>query len=207
MARIYQARTVRSILRDHDRAIRQNASASTFARSGLSVTAEGVTTVQGDLVVDGNFTATGKISNDALTDPVIPGVANVTTNSFSLSNAFVERAGVDLTVPSGCTRLLATCSVWLQAFNQNTTGGSNGAGADYVYVYASIGGTNGDYKATGISGSNGTASTGSGLSALLSGLTPGGTVRLSAYCSSQYTVIAASSNNSATLSASLMWLR
>jgi len=225
-------RPLASRLREDRERLRVQGSTATLARSGMSVTAEDEVTVDGDFIVngdlnvhgaaafDGNTTIGGNaaitgtlslpagiINNDALANPVVPGVANIDADTFSLGNAFTEKVGLDLTVPSGCTKLLATCSVWLQALNPNTTGGSNGAGADYIYAYARVGSTIGDYKATGVSGSNGTASTAAGLSALLSGLTPGGTVRIGGWCSSQYTTIGASGNNRVTLSASLIWLR
>lgn len=220
MPRIYQSRTVRSVLRDQQEQLRKQGSASVLARSGLSVPAEDVTQVDGSLNVVGDLNVSGAaaitgtlslpagiIDNDALAEPVIPGVVNLYAENFSLSAAFVERVGVNLTVPSGCTRLLASASAWVSAYNLNTTGGSDGTGADYLYVYCRIGSTSGEYNPTGISGNGGTASSSAGYGQLLSGLTPGATLRVGAWCSSQYTTIAASTYNYVTMTGTLNWLR
>jgi len=195
-------------------------STATLARSGMSVTAEDEVTVDGDFVVDGTLNVTGAaviggtlslpagiINNDALAQPVVPDAANVDTSGFSLTAAFAEKLGVDIVVPAGCSRALFNVAVWMQAYNANTTGGSDGTGSDYIYVYAKIGGTAGRYNADGVSGNGGTKTTSAGLALSASGLTPGGTVRLGAWGSSQYTTMAVSAYNQATLTASIIWLR
>lgn len=207
MPRFYRAPRASSILQGLRRQQRVQGSASILARSGLSVTAEGVTTVDGDFVVEGNFTAEGKVSNAALTEPVVPGVVNLYAENFSLGAAFVERVGVNLTVPADCTRLLASMSAWLSAYNPNTTGGSDGTGSDFLYVYCRIGSTSGKYNPTGISGNGGTASASGGFGQLLSGLTPGDTVRVAAWCSAQYTTIPADAYNYVSVTGTLNWLR
>lgn len=153
------------------------------------------------------FLRPGSVTNDALAQPVIPGAANRNSNTFALTPTFSEIVGVDVTVPAGCTSALINVSVWVQAYNANTTGGSDGVGSDYLYIYAKIGATSGQYNATGISGSGGTTTGSGGLALSLTGLTPGSTVRLGGWGSSQYTTLAASAYNTGTLTASLTWLR
>jgi len=213
-------RPLASRLRDDRERLRVQGSTATLARSGMSVTAEDEVTVDGDFVVDGTLNVTGAaviggtlslpagiINNDALAQPVVPDAANVDTSGFSLTAAFAEKLGVDIVVPAGCSRALFNVAVWMQAYNANTTGGSDGTGSDYIYVYAKIGGTAGRYNADGVSGNGGTKTTSAGLALSASGLTPGGTVRLGAWGSSQYTTMAVSAYNQATLTASIIWLR
>ena len=219
-------------LREDRERLRVQGSTSPLARSGMAVTAEDEVTVDGDFIVDGDLSVhgvaafdgnttiggnaaitgtlslpAGIINNDALANPVVPDAANVDTSGFSLSAAFAEKLGVDIVVPAGCTRALFNVAVWMQAYNANTSGGSDGTGSDYIYVYAKIGGTAGRYNADGVSGNGGTKTTSAGLALSASGLTPGGTVRLGAWGSSQYTTLASSTYNQATLTASIIWLR
>ena len=148
----------------------------------------------------------GIIGNDALTDPVVPQVINIRTTNFAVGIPFAEVLGQTVTVPSGCTRLQITQACWLQLLNAKTTGGNNGAGGDYIYVQPVVGGTVGDYTATGVSGSSGTATASSGMGQLFTGLTPGDTLRVSAYGATDYG-ITASTSNKCLLTATLNWLR
>jgi len=148
----------------------------------------------------------GSIGNDALTDPVIPGVVNLSDNNFASSFPWFNAVSTSLTVPAGCTRLLLTASVWLQINNSKTTGGADGAGSDYIYTRVVLGATTGQHTSTGVSGNSGTATAASGLSALLSGLTPGDTVTLAGQGSTDY-ANATSTLNKAVLAATLFWLR
>jgi len=148
----------------------------------------------------------GSVSNDALTDPVVPGVVNLTTNNFSVGVPWIDAVSTSLTVPAGCTRLLLTASVWLQLFNTKTSGGADGAGSDYIYTRIRLGATTGQHTSTGVSGNSGTATATSGMSALLSGLTPGSTVSLAGQASTDY-VIATSTFNKVVATATLFWLK
>lgn len=198
---------LRSSLHAQREAIRRGQAASRFALSGLSVPSEGVTQVDGDLVVVGDFTADGKVTNTALTDPIVAQVANLQATNFSITASFAEKVGVDLTVPDNCTRLQVTVTCIMQAYNQNTTGGNNGAGGDYIYVYAKIASTSGYFNAMGVSGNGGAASTFGALSGIVSGLSAGDSVRIGGWGASQYTTISADPTNKFTLTAAISWLR
>jgi hypothetical protein len=206
-----------------------------LANTGLSVPAPGVTQVDGSLVVQngeaksGNYAAGsagwhldhagnaefndltirgGIIGNDALTNPVVPGVVNLYASFFGLgTGAYAEVTGQDLTVPAGCTQLLFDGSAALDCYNPKTTGGNNGAGGDYLYARVKIGSLTspGDW-ATGVSGGGGNATATAGYAALITGLTPGSTIRASVYGVSDYG-IASASGNIARLNATLIWLR
>jgi hypothetical protein len=151
---------------------------------------------------------TGIIGNGALANPVIPGVVNLYVSFFGLGfPGYAEVAGIDLTVPNGCTQLQFTGTAAIDCYNPKTTGGNNGVGGDYLYTQIRIGSkTSPGNWATGVSGSNGNATSIRSYSDLLTGLTPGSTVRASIYGSSDYG-IASNSGNLASLSAQLTWLR
>lgn len=148
------------------------------------------------------------ISNDALASPVVPGVAREVASGFTLAVATLqEKAGTDLTVPDGCTRLLATVSGRLYAVNTRTTGGADGTGTDALYVSIKLGSTAATLATpTGISGSNGFATTTTSEAYSLSGLIPGSTLRLGVWCASGYQTLT-HADNRASYSATLLWLR
>lgn len=148
----------------------------------------------------------GSIGNDALTDPVVPGVVNLSANNFPSSFPWFNAVSTSLTVPAGCSRLLLTASVWVQINNAKTSGGADGAGSDYIYARVSLGGTTGQHTSTGVSGNSGTATASSGLAGLLGGLTPGDTVTLAGQGSTDY-ANATSTLNKAVLAATLFWLK
>lgn len=154
----------------------------------------------------------GIIGNDALSDPVIPGVVNQQATNFGLAGGgtpgLAEKVGANLVVPDGCTRLLANVQGSLFAFNPNTSGGSDGSGASAYYVAIKLAGSAwSDHSPVGVTGSGGYATATTGEAYNLTGLTPGDTLRLSVGGSTGYTSVAADSGNRATVSATLLWLR
>lgn len=182
---------------------------SPFSGTGLSIPEPGVTQVDGNLWVTGDFTADGKINNDALVDPVNPNVVNQVATNFAVAGGgFVTIVSFNATVPTGCTRLLAHLTGDAFVVNPNTTGGSNGAGSDIIIAQCSAGADDGLAMGTSISGSNGQTSVHCSLAALQTGLTPGDTVtlRVKAYGAFQ-SFGAANPSNQANLCASLLWLR
>jgi hypothetical protein len=166
-----------------------------------------VTQVDGNLVVQGEFTAVGKINNDALMNPISGDVRNVSGSGFELTTAFVELAGADIVVPSGFTTLLATAGATVFSYNPNTTAGNNGAGGDAIYSMVQVGGQQSHANPVGVSGSAGYATSFSDAGFKFAGLTAGSTLRLSCYGASAYQGLAANVNNYANAYASLIWLR
>lgn len=182
---------------------------SPFTNTGLSIPGPGVTQVDGNLVVLGDFTAEGKVSNDALTTPVVPGIAREVATNFALTaGTLQEKAGTDLVVPDGCTRLLATVTGRLYAVNTHTTGGADGTGTDALYVALKLGAGSATLATpTGVSGYNGFATTTAAESYSLDTLTPGSTIRLGVYGACGYVNFAAHPDNRASYAATLIWLR
>jgi hypothetical protein len=186
----------------------------------MSVTAEGETTVDGSLNVTGNLEVSGHaaitgtlslpagiIDNAALTSPVIPGIVNTTDTGFAVTLTWADAAATTITVPAGCTQLLATCNAGVYASNPNTTGGSNGTGGDLLCCRISLNGSvsiGGDW---GLSGSNGMTSASSSGSFQFSGLTPGDTLPISAQVCSAYQSLGSNATNRANINATLIWLR
>lgn len=149
----------------------------------------------------------GIIGNDALTDPIEPQVARLYAENFSLTTSYGQKASTSLTVPSGCTRLLAVVRASMYVVNANTTGGSDGAGGDATYVRATLAGGNTGGSPIGLSGSNGFTTTTSDDSFDLTGLTPGGTVSFTVEGKSGYQSIPAYVDNWVKAVATLIWLR
>ena len=194
-------------------ALRQ-ASSSAFALSGTSVTAEGVVTVDGELDVTGAMVVGGTLSlpagiidNAALTSPVVLGVVSLTNTGFAVTTSWSDAAATTITVPPGCTQLLATCSAEVYAINPNTTGGSNGTGGDFLDVRVLLNGSGSAGFAIGLSGSNGFTSSSSSGSFVFSGLTPGATLAISAQVLAGYQALGSNVVNKANINATLVWLR
>jgi hypothetical protein len=91
--------------------------------------------------------------------------------------------------------------------NPRTTGGADGAGTDAIFVSVKLGATASTATPTGVSGSNGFATTTCDESFNLAGLTPGSTIRLGVHGCSGYQSLAAHPDNRASYSATLVWLR
>ena len=224
---------LRKRLKDVEEQLRKLRNTSPFSGTGMSVPADGVTQVDGSLVVQGGEAKSGNyvpatsgwhlgsdgtaefkditlydLPNSMLATPVVPGVVNLYTSNFSLPfPGYAEITGVDIVVPARCTILAFTGTGSLDCYNAKTTGGNNGTGGDYIYPQVRVGGnvSPGNW-ATGVSGSNGNATASRTFSTLLTGLTPGSTVRASVYGSSDYG-ISADPGNLASLSATLSWFR
>jgi len=207
-------------LRQQARAAQRQQQSSAFARSGTAVTAEGVTTVDGELDVAGTLNVTGNtviggtlslpngiVDNAALTSPVVLGVVNLTNTGFAVTTAWSDAAATTITVPAGCTQLLATCSAEVYARNPNTTGGDNGAGGDLLDCRVLLNGSASTGFAWGLGGSGGFTSAASSGSFQFSGLTPGATLSISAQALAVLQAFGSDAVNKANINATLVWLR
>jgi hypothetical protein len=132
---------------------------------------------------------------------VIPGsIWKGTTANFGLTVAWASTVSQAAVVPSGCTQLLAFATTRLVA--ENTTGST-----DYLYSDMDIGGQSaGGFALEVGAGKVGQSQT--TFSRLMSGLTPGGSVTLSAYASSgNANWPAPAIPNVQQFAATLIWLR
>jgi hypothetical protein len=141
--------------------------------------------------------ASGLITNDSLTAPSIPGVAGVEAFNFSVGTTLAEVAGVNLSVPTGCTQLLV--DVTAHVFGVNGT-----ATADELWVSLNAGGTSSTVLGMPWGASSFTTASCS-LGTSLTGLTPGGVVRIGVWAGSSNVSHAADVDNTASITASLTW--
>ena len=166
-----------------------------------------MTQVKGNLWVTGDFTVDGKISNDALTNPVLPQAVFANATGFTLTTTLNVKVSVDVLVPAGYTRLAALATGAVYAVNPNTTGGSNGAGGDAISARTDVGPYFSAWMPEGVSGANGFSTQTSSLSTLIEGLTPGDTITIAERGMSNYQTMAADPSNRAYINAMLFWLR
>jgi len=180
-------------LRQQARTQQRLVQSSAFTNSGISVTADGVTTVDGSLVLPA-----GSIPDDALANPTVLQAVYVTATNFALSSTWAEVVGVDLIVPPRMSRLLLTSTAWAYATN-------NTAGADDVAVRVSLGLVDGQSFLTPLPVSGyGTIS--AGLATLAEALSVGSTIRLFASVKTTTGAWTADPANTACLSAALTWV-
>jgi len=209
---------------ENQRQMRRQASSSSFNLSGITPTAEGVSTVTGTLTLQpstitatelapaavtapalgpGSVTAPalgpGSVGYAALVAPTLPAAVNLTTTAFAPTATWAEVAGLDLTVPTDCTRLLVTASAWVYAVN-------NSAAVDNLNAQVSLGAVDGQAFLTPIpvAGFN---TISAGLAVLAAGLVPGATVRIKASAKTTTGAWTSDAANTSNLVASLTWLR
>jgi hypothetical protein len=207
------------LVRQRRQAERQ-ANSSAFARSGTSVSAEGVTTVDGeldvtgDLVVSGHAVITGTLSlpagiinNDALTSPTVPQFIYATTNTYVVTTTETTRASVTVTVPAGFTAAVVSVMGRVDGRNGNTTGGWDAAGGDLLHSRSVIAGVPGLDMDLSVLGSGDHAVSVMPLATVLTGLTPGGTFVLAANVWSEYQNWPAHAKNIAEISGTVTWYR
>ena len=195
-------------LRENQRQMQRQAASSSFARSGTSVTAEGVTEVDGTLNVTGAMVVGGTLSlpagiidNAALTSPVAPAVGHADAVNFALTPAWSAVAEITVTVPAGYSKALVIATG--NASCKNPT-----AAQDYLWASVGIGsGTSPGYAMrSAIAAANYGSATNS-CTRLLTGLTGGGTFAVYLDLSTDIADWSASTFNSANLDAAITFLR
>jgi hypothetical protein len=224
--------TLTAYLVRQQRQAERQANSSAFNRSGTSVTAEGVTEVDGELdvtgalVVNGTETVNGTlnvtgamviggtlslpagiINNDALTSPTVPQSIYATTNTYVVTTTETTRAAVTVTVPAGFTAAVVNVMGRVDGRNGNSTGGWDGAGGDLLHSRSVIAGVPGLDMDLSVLGSGDHAVSVMPLATVLTGLTPGGTFILAANVWSEYQNWPAHAKNIAEISGTVTWYR
>jgi hypothetical protein len=213
-------------IKDLERDVQQLRSANQLATAGIraidggivvdgSMDVQGAETVSGTLAVTGNADFTGNvhiggtldlpagiINNDALQAPVYPAVYHADTQNISItSGSNVEKVGVDVAVPAGYTQALVSLTITMNMTN-------NSASTDLAYVGANINGTSPGWASVASATVGQAISLNNTVVALVTGLTGGGTFRLTGKASSgTNTWPAAGSSNVMNLNATVQFLR
>jgi hypothetical protein len=198
---------------ENRRQMQRQANSSSFARSGMSATAEGETTVDGTLNVGGNLAVSGHaaitgtlslpsgiIGNDALANPVVPGLIYAFEQPFALTTSDVAFLTRTVTVPAGFTSAAVSVVGRLFAINPN-------AGYDYLSAVSKIDGTGGASIPLLVQPSGGSGINVSPFSRVLTGLTPGGTFSLEVRGNTNVANWASNVANTCELSGSILWFR
>ena len=172
------------------------------------------TTVSGSLAVSGPMTVSGTLSlpagiidNAALTSPVAPGSVYGNAVNFALTTTLTTIKAITVTVPAGMTKASVSVVGRVLAINNNTTGGTNAAGADYLSVRTTISGLYGYALPLTTLGQSSSSINVAAYAAVLSGLTPGGTFDVSVAAFTAYLAWAANTVNTAEISGSIQWYR
>ena len=215
------SQTTRSLWKAQQEANRQLRSRSSFSGTGMHPNGQGG--IESDNFVAGasgyKFDYTGNaefndltlrggiIGNDALTNPVAPGVVWADLHNFGLSTTLTNKLTSTITVPAGFTTAAVSVVGRCFVYNPNTTGGYDGAGGDYLFAQTNVAGYNGNTLPLAMSGSNGSATAVSPFSTVLPGLTPGGSFTVQMAASTYYASVAADPGNTIELSGSILWFR
>ncbi len=187
---------------------------SPLAGSGMSVSAPGEVDVAGLLSVTGNLSVTGTLTigaglipTEALASPVAGQVARASSSLFTLTTSYATLASATpVPVPAGFSTCQVVVFAQMYVVNPNTTGGSNGAGGDALYVKALISSSGTTATPTAVAGSSGYATTYAQDGFVLSGLAAGSSVTVSVQGKSAYAPIAPSACY-VQVAASLTWTR
>jgi hypothetical protein len=175
---------------------------SLLADSAVTAPKVGPAAITAPAIADGAVTAPalgpGSVGYAALAAPTLPAAANMTATAFAPTATWAEIVGLDLVVPTDCTRLLMTATCWCYSIN-------NSAAADDLHTRVSLGATDGQALLTPLAvAAYGTIS--AGLAVLADSLTPGATIRLKASAKTTTGTWTTDSANVALLTASLTWL-
>jgi hypothetical protein len=203
-------------LRQQQRQMVRQVNSSSYNRSGTSVTAEGVTEVDGTLNVVGNLNVSGPavitgtlslpagiIDNAALANPTAFGANGTSAFNFALSTTAADKASMTVPIPAGFTRALVHATV--NASVENTS-----AVYDYFYVRANIiapgwGSATGGQGFVGLAPGGWGSASASGI-ANITGLTPG-SITVSCLVNAGGGVWAAATSNTANVDATVTFLR
>lgn len=213
-------------VKDLERAQQQLAAANPLATAGIEAVPNGIVvqgseTVNGPLVVNGsmdvagdadfsgNMSITGTLSlpagiidNAALSAPVYPAVYHANIQNISItSGPNVEILGVDVAVPAGYTQALVMLTVTMNMTN-------NSASTDLAYVGANINGVSPGWASTASATVSQSISLNNSVVSLVTGLSGGGSFRLTGKASSgSNTWPAAGTSNVMNLNATVQFLR
>ena len=151
------------------------------------------------LVANSLYLRPGSVSNDALTNPVVPGQAFQGSGSFTLTVAGSNIITISKAAPAGFTSVVLNAYGRVAAINST-------ASDDALYCAVDVNGVGGGQFGMPVqAGSFGSLS--AGYSTLITGLTTGAAVDTHLFASTSLAGWAANSANGADLSVTYLWLR
>ena len=178
-----------------------------------SLTVGGSLDVTGPMVVGGTLSLpAGIIDNDALTSPTKSQMVQTDATNFALTTTYTTKVTSTITVPAGFTAAVIAITGRVLAFNTNSTGGADAAGADYLRARPSIAGVVGIPLPLVVAGSNSSVVNVAPMATVLTGLTPGGTFTITVEVKSDYqswaaNALEANGWNKVVLSGIISWSR
>jgi hypothetical protein len=166
----------------------------------------GTLNVTGNTVIGGTLSLpAGIIDNDALANPVVPASIWEQASGFTVGVAWGTVITKAVTVPAGCTKLVASGKARVTAFYNNA---GTGTGVDYLYADLTIGGLDSDFYPLAVTDNGGSGTNQVFRDVVLTGLAPGSTVTFYVDASTgSNTWAGPTTNNEARLGASLLWFR
>jgi hypothetical protein len=176
------------------------------------LTVVGELDVTGPMVVGGTLSLpAGIINNDALANPVLSQSVYATISNFTLTahtytTPLPVIKTVTITVPAGFTSADVAVVSRVFAYNNNTTGGTNGAGADYLACQTGIAGSLDFILGVTVVGLTSSGVAISPLATTLTGLTPGSTFTITIGAASNFQDWTLA-GNVATVSGNILWFR
>jgi hypothetical protein len=202
MGRLYRERSLDRSLASVERQLKRQSTASVLARSGLSVPEEGVTQVDGTLHVLGDFIADGKVSNDALTNPVQLDYVYASALGYGIDTIAggTPKVTKTLTTPAGFTQAGVYVTSKVYAINDTT-------GLDYLYSRTRIDGIYGVSTPFPATANGGSTTSFDPSSWVVKGLTGGQTFVIDVQAWSSFGSWSADAANSANINGIVFWFR
>jgi hypothetical protein len=151
----------------------------------------------------------GLIDNDALASPVAPLSILFDTANFAIPvTAAASVASQNIVIPAGSTSAVVTLLARVRGVNPWTTGGADGAGADFIAMVAKINGTgSGAALSQRVAGNGQSAVAITPYANVLTGLVPGASINLSIWAQMNFAALPVNAVNMAEMSGTILWLR
>jgi hypothetical protein len=201
MGRLYRERSIGRSIASVERQLKRQSTASVLARSGLSVPEQGTTQVDGTLHVLGDFIADGKISNDALTNPVKLDYIYASALGYGIDTVGTTPKVTDvLTTPEGFTQAGVYVTSKVYAINDTS-------GLDYLYSRTRIDGVYGVSTPFPATAGGGSTTSFDPSAWVVKGLTGGQTFVIDVQAWSSFGTWSANAANSANINGIVFWFR
>jgi len=169
---------------------------------------DGDTTIGGNAAITGTLSLpNGIINNDALANPIKVQSIQLDVSNFAVTTSWATLVSSTITVPAGFTSAAVTVTGQVGCYNTHTTGGSDGAGSDFLLCRPFVGAVEGIPIGAQFPGNNWWGNTVTLLSTVKTGLSGGDTFLVGVGASVDYQNMTAFAAHEATLSGNILWFR